>query len=164
MSPFLLSLGDFPRGWKACSLLQQKPALAVGPSYTHARTHGSFSAAALGVPSLPHCSSFQKPGEKLPAVFTNPLPSLLPSPQLLTEHENTQEHTPGYHSVLSSAVMELIYLCQEGYVLQRKSTNERTGVGAVGEASEEGCLRRDHHFPGKGTGKGSELRMYRQVM
>lgn len=47
---------------------------------------------------------------------------------------------------------------------KKKSTNERTGFGAVGEASAEGCLRRDHHFPGKGTGKGLEVRIYGQVM
>lgn len=50
-------------------------------------------------------------------------------------------------------------------MLQRKVAQvEGQGDGALERPLKRRCLRRDRHFPGKGTGKGLGVRMYRQVI
>lgn len=149
----------------------QSPTAEANPgcwAFIHTCTHGPFSATVLGMPSLTRCSPFQNPGGNPHAVFIHPLPRLSFSPQLFTVHENTPEctlfQTPGYQSNQKSQSQSLHILCQVGYVLQRKVAQVKgQGDGALERPLKRQCLRRDHHFPGKGTGKDPELKMYRRV-
>lgn len=149
----------------------QSPAAEANPgccAFIHTCTHGPFSATVLGMPSLTRCSPFQNPGGNPPAVFIHLLPSLSFSPQLFTEHENTAERTlfqtPGYQRDRKSQSQSLHILCQVGYVLQRKVAQVKgQRDGALERPLKRQRWRRDHHFLGKGTGKGPELKMYRRV-